>query len=208
MAPPGRKPKPTKLKLVENNPGKRASRKREARPPLDTTLAPPPFLGDDAKVEWGRVVDDLQRCGLLARIDRAALAGYCEAYGTWAQCDRALAAFVQAEQARIYDLMRPLAPEAKAARLMLEAQLSAAGLLATTTNGNVIQNTLIGTRNKAMELVLKFAAEFGMTPSARTRIDVNIGDAAPAAGQGKATGTEDAQPRGGARPGDPGSYIT
>lgn len=197
MATRGRKPTPTHLKLVRGNPGKRAIKQGEAKPPQDDAPMPPPFLSDDAKVEWGRVVPDLQRCGLLTKIDRAGLAGYCQAYGTWAQCDRALRAAAAADEARVYAMMGKIAPEDKAARLAADAQLAAAGLLATTTNGNVIQSVLLGARNKAMELCLRFASEFGMTPSARTRIDVNIGDA-PGAGQGAQA----------AAAGGPGAYLT
>ena len=41
-----------------------------------------------------------------------------------------------------------------------------------TTNGNAIQNPLVGTANKAATDMVRFAAEFGMTPSARSRINV------------------------------------
>lgn len=44
------------------------------------------------------------------------------------------------------------------------------GLMIKTTNGNAIQNPLIGTANKAMSDMVRYAAEFGMTPSARSRI--------------------------------------
>lgn len=199
MATRGRKPTPTHLKLVRGNPGKRALNKGEPQPPAGDTLMPPPFLNDDAKVEWGRVLGDLQRCGLVTTIDRAALAGYCQAYGTWAECDRALRAAAEVDRARAHALLAKLPPEDKVARAAVDAQLAAAGLLATTTNGNVIQSVLLGARNKAMELCLKFGVEFGMTPSARTRIDVSIGDNAPGAGQGQGQQTA---------AGGPGSYLT
>jgi phage terminase small subunit len=35
---------------------------------------PPPHLSDEAKVEWGRVSEDLYRLGILTKIDRATLA--------------------------------------------------------------------------------------------------------------------------------------
>jgi P27 family predicted phage terminase small subunit len=46
------------------------------------------------------------------------------------------------------------------------------GLTILTSNGNVIQNPLIGIANKAKTAVVRFAAEFGMTPSARSRVSV------------------------------------
>lgn len=51
-----------------------------------------------------------------------------------------------------------------------EELLESEGLVTSTTNGNVIQNPLVGVANKAMELMHKFLTEFGMTPSARSRV--------------------------------------
>lgn len=51
-----------------------------------------------------------------------------------------------------------------------EEELAQDDLIITTTNGNQIQNPLVGTANKAMADVVRYAAEFGMTPSARSRI--------------------------------------
>lgn len=44
------------------------------------------------------------------------------------------------------------------------------GLMIKTTGGNAIRNPLVGTANKAAADMVRYAAEFGMTPSARTRI--------------------------------------
>lgn len=142
---PGRKPQPTHLKLVKGNPGKRAINKEEPIPARQLPN-PPAELSDDAKVEWGRVSEGLYRLGLLTGIDRAALAAYCQAYGRWMQAERAIAE-------------------------MAKRDLVTSGLLIKTTNGNAIQNPLVGTANKAMADVVRYAAEFGMTPSARTRIN-------------------------------------
>jgi P27 family predicted phage terminase small subunit len=46
------------------------------------------------------------------------------------------------------------------------------GLVVKTKSGNIIQNPLVGVANKAMADVVRYAAEFGMTPSARSRIEV------------------------------------
>jgi P27 family predicted phage terminase small subunit len=143
----GAKPKPTHLKLVAGNPGKRPLNRLEAKPVGDLP-SPPSELNDDAKVEWGRVSEELFRCGLLSKIDRAALAAYCQAYGRWMQAERAIA------------------------KMAANDKLTG-GLLIKTTNGNAIQNPLVGTANKAMADMVRYAAEFGMTPSARSRIEAN-----------------------------------
>jgi P27 family predicted phage terminase small subunit len=44
-----------------------------------------------AKKEWKRVAPELEKLGLLTRVDMAALAGYCQGYARWVQAEKALA---------------------------------------------------------------------------------------------------------------------
>jgi P27 family predicted phage terminase small subunit len=44
----------------------------------------PPELGDAAKREWDRLVDELATLRILTNLDHAALAAYCNAYPLWA----------------------------------------------------------------------------------------------------------------------------
>ena len=80
----GRPPKPTALKVLQGNPGKRALNKREPRP---TTGAPtrPEWLLPEAKREWNRLVPELTRLGLLATVDRASLAAYCQCWARYVE---------------------------------------------------------------------------------------------------------------------------
>jgi P27 family predicted phage terminase small subunit len=94
---------------------------------------------------WRRVSAELYNLGLLTVVDRAALAAYCQSYSTWKQATDAINQMAARDQ-----LTR--------------------GLMIKTTNGNAIQNPLIGTANKAASDMVRYAAEFGMTPSARARI--------------------------------------
>ena len=154
MATRGRKPTPTHLKLVRGNPGKRALPKKGAEIPVVVEeISPPAFLSDDAKVEWGRMMQALVALKLVSSLDRAAFAAYCQAYGRWAQAERALAT-------------------------MRERDPNAAGLLVKTTGDNIIQNPLVGIANKAMADMVRYAAEFGMTPSARVRLNGSGGGGA------------------------------
>ena len=146
----GRKPTPTVLKLVKGNPGKRALPKSEAVVALSEPT-PPAFLCDDAKVEWGRVCSALFSAGLMTELDRAALSAYCAAYGRWAQAERAINAMAGKDGIN-------------------------AALLIKTKEGNAIQNPLVGIANKARADVVRFAAEFGMTPSARSRVTATPDD--------------------------------
>lgn len=146
MATRGRKPTPTHLKLVRGNPGKRSLPKKEDEiPVVIEEVSPPPHLSDEAKVEWGRIIGSLVTLKLMSQLDRAALAAYCQAYGRWVQAERALARMAEKD---------PLLH----------------GLMVKTTSQNAIQNPLVGTANKAMQDMMRYATEFGMTPSARVRL--------------------------------------
>ena len=147
---PGTKPKPTQLKLVEGNRGKRPLNTKEPRT-VTALPSPPHHLSADALEEWNRVAHWLHRIGLLSEVDRAALAAYAQAYGRWVQAERAIAKMADKDQLT-------------------------GGLMIKTTNGNAIQNPLVGTANKAAADMMRYAAEFGMTPSARTRIETQASD--------------------------------
>jgi P27 family predicted phage terminase small subunit len=80
----GRPRKPTNLKVLEGNPGKRPLPVNEPKP---VPIAPPcpAHLDSRAKKEWKRIAPELEQLGLLTRIDMAALAAYCQSYGWWAE---------------------------------------------------------------------------------------------------------------------------
>jgi P27 family predicted phage terminase small subunit len=142
--PRGRKPLPTYLKVVTGT--GRASRENVDEPKPDLARpSPPPELNDDAKMEWGRVIDELYKLGIVSNLDRGILAAYCQSYGIWVQATRAI-------------------------NEMAKKDAVTHGMLVTTTNGNFIQNPLLGIANKAKSDMAKYATDLGMTPSARSRV--------------------------------------
>ena len=84
----GRKPKPTNLKKIEGNPGKRKLNTREPQHTGETT--PPAHLTGVAKTEWRRLYSELKAMGLITRVDRASLAAYCQAYARWVKYELVL----------------------------------------------------------------------------------------------------------------------
>jgi P27 family predicted phage terminase small subunit len=85
----GPKPKPTRLKLVTGNPGRRPLNDREAKP-RTVIPDPPEILKGDALVEWHRITLLLADVGLIAKLDRAVIAAYCQAWARWVECERQL----------------------------------------------------------------------------------------------------------------------
>ena len=142
--PVGRKPLPSYLKVVKGT--ARKHRINAAEPKLQPNLpSPPPHLSDEAKVEWGRVSQDLYDAGLLTKIDRAILAAYCAAYGRWQMAETAL------QEMRVPGNLL-------------------SGLVSYTKNDQPIVNPVVGIANKAMADMARYATDLGMTPSSRSRV--------------------------------------
>ncbi len=86
----GRRPKPTAIKILQGNPGKRALNRREPRPcRLEAALArPPAWLAGEGRELWDRLVPALAAQGLATEADVEALALLCSSWGDWrAACD-------------------------------------------------------------------------------------------------------------------------
>lgn len=86
MATRGRKPKPTALKELEGNPGKRPLNDREPKPEKKAPPCPK-WLNDDAKKEWRRLAKKMETLGVLTEVDMSAFAAYCVAYSRWKQTE-------------------------------------------------------------------------------------------------------------------------
>ena len=82
MATRGRKPKPTAIKRLEGNPGKRPLNIYEPKP-RKKAPACPDWLDEEAKREWHRLAKTMESMGVLTEADRAAFATYCDAYSKW-----------------------------------------------------------------------------------------------------------------------------
>ena len=139
----GPKPIPAHLKLIRGNPGRRPVKPEvEVAPCLPEPL---PFLCDDAKAEWDRVAPMLYALRLLSELDLATLGAYCQAYATWK-------------------------PAHKALNEMAKQDGVTKALIIKSIKGNRIQNPILGIANTAAANMVRYAAEFGCTPSSRARI--------------------------------------
>ena len=134
----GPAPKPTVLKKLEGNPGKRALPKNEPQPEPGAVC--PEWLPEDAKAEWSRVAPILERVKLLTQADTAALAAYCL---SWAS---------------LKDAQRMIARDG--------AVIEGGG------SGYRMPHPAVAIANKAKADIHRFCKEFGMTPSARSRMSL------------------------------------
>lgn len=132
----GRKPKPTAVKKLEGNPGKRKLNKKEPVPAKGMPECPD-WLLPEAKAEWERLCVQLSEMGVLTEIDMAAFAAYCQSYARWKEA---------------------------------QEHIDEEGSTFATDKGYQQQTPWVGIANTNQKLMLSAAAEFGLTPSARSRI--------------------------------------
>lgn len=87
--PGGRPPKPTAMKELAGNPGKRALNKTEPKPKVKRPPCPGHLQGE-ARKEWNRITKQLVALGILTEVDRAALAAYCQCWARWVEAEDAM----------------------------------------------------------------------------------------------------------------------
>ena len=134
--------KPTSLKLIQGTFRKDRVSVNEPRP--KTAIPPvPEHLSDEAKAEYARVSQDLAQLGLLSRIDRAALAAYCECWADWVEATRFCSTTADGQSRKVVK----------------------------TAAGNIVENPYFSIKKRSAELMHKFLTEFGMTPASRTSIN-------------------------------------
>ena len=137
---PGPPKKPTALKELAGNPGKKPLPKHE--PKFSGIPTCPKHLDKLARAEWKRMAAELKPLGLLTSADRAAFAVYCAMYSRWVQAEEKIA-----ETAMVYTTHD-----------------------ANGKPKALIQSPYVGIANRAAEIMHKFLTEFGFTPSSKTRV--------------------------------------
>jgi len=87
----GRKPKPTAIKVLAGNPGRRPVNKAEPRFHVpERTPSPPSFLSASAAEIWRDLGKLLREAGLFTVVDRYALAMFCAVADRWMEAERKL----------------------------------------------------------------------------------------------------------------------
>lgn len=150
MSPRGRKPTPTTLKLVKGNPGRRKISKKEPAPQQTKKVpAPPDHLTPGAKTFWRKMAPILHAQQLLTDVDLVAFAQLAIAHDRWVESEKK----VQKYGELITFGRRGKGKDARPGTVQVSPYLAVA--------------------NRAYEQLRRMLAEFGMTPSARSRIEVD-----------------------------------
>jgi P27 family predicted phage terminase small subunit len=147
-------PKPTALKLLEGNPGKRALNLADGVNPRIEIPSAPRHLGQEAKKEWKRIAPLLEDLGLISGLDRAALALYCQAVGRLSELEMAFNGKV--------DLL--VAEGLSYPDAVFQASKT------TTPSGYEQQSVIVQLIGSHRLQVHRHLAHFGLSPAARARV--------------------------------------
>lgn len=135
--------KPTALKLLHGTYRVDRAPQNEPQPEL-VMPKPPKHLSPLAREEWALVSEELYGLGLLSRIDRAALAAYCEFWADWVEASERCSTTEDGRDRKVMQL----------------------------PDGSIKENPYYGIKKRAAELMYRFIIEFGMSPASRSRINV------------------------------------
>ena len=87
----GRRPKPTAIKALAGNPGKRALNQKEPKPRSKRPKMPAEFKGTRKEFHWRRLTRELAGMQLLTSADGDAIAMYCDYYVRWEDATKEIA---------------------------------------------------------------------------------------------------------------------
>jgi P27 family predicted phage terminase small subunit len=150
--PRGRPPKPTKLKLLTGNPGKRPLNASEPKPAAVVPKCPA-WLDAEAKQKWKQVAPQLARLGLLTVVDGDALAAYCQAWAEFRQATEVLQ-----QEGRVVRVGGLLAEDDDGQEAWIGYQLQ--------------PHPAVAQQRSAWQAIKSFAALFGLDPSSRSKLHV------------------------------------
>lgn len=147
----GPAPKPTALRLVGKDPGKRPRRENEPRPDAMQEGHVPEWLPEAAKEVWRQYVPMLAKCGLARSVDVIALARYCEMLARYIRLTQWLWA-----NEHLYALRAEPKKGRKTGRII-----------------SLREHPNVEAQRKLNKMMIVLEREFGMTPAARTRITID-----------------------------------
>ena len=157
----GPKPLPANVHVLRGNASKKPlSELTDGLQPEVEIPGCPRHLLPEARKEWKRITPELERYGLISKLDRGALSLYCQAWARWVWAEEQLQRFA-----------------AQAAEKMAEAAAKGEpytggdGYTVPTPNGHMTYSPHWVIANKAMEQVNRYMSSFGLDPASRGRVN-------------------------------------
>lgn len=161
MAQRGPNAMPSNVHVLRGNPSKKpVGQLMDSLQPEIEIPGCPPHLLPEAKKEWKRITPELEKYGLISKLDRSALASYCQ---TWATM-----VYAETQMARAMKI-------AEKKRLAVEDAggdyEGGDGLVLITTNGNQIYSPYYIIAKNSRYTLDRLLSNFGLSPAARGRVN-------------------------------------
>ena len=140
----GRKPKPTKLKILDGSAAKNPNRVNQFEPePAEGSPRMPTGFDDHAKRAWKELTTQLSQMRVLTHADKSILELYAATYSRYREC-------------------------------LKHVEENGSGLTDIDEYGNVkvVRNPFSTELHKHRDALIKILSEVGMTPTARTKLQV------------------------------------
>lgn len=147
----GPKPQSNVIKLLRGNPGRRAIDLSDGVQPVVAVPDAPRHLTKEARKEWRRITVELDELGLISRLDRAALAIYCQTWGRLVLAEQALEAKRRAAEENDADQVEAV-------------------FIQRTPTGYQRESVLLRIIGRLQQDCDRYLASFGMSPSSRSRV--------------------------------------
>jgi P27 family predicted phage terminase small subunit len=119
----------------------------------------PRWIWPEAKKEWRRIGTELERYGLISKLDRAALVLYCQ---SWARL-----AWAETMLSRAMELAETKRQEAEDRG---EEWKGGDGIMVPSPNGSLIYSHHWVVQRRAAQEVHWYLQSFGLSPSSRSRV--------------------------------------
>ena len=154
----GRPNTPSADKIARGNPGKRALNKREPDPEYLDDMTPPAWLPDAAKAVWRDFAPKLRKAKVLTVIDVPAFEKWCVKTAQW--------------RAAILDLFKRGVMVERVGRDGARTITKTEAKSKKKTEPAMVVNQLVFAESMFFKQALAIEREFGMTPAARTRVQI------------------------------------
>jgi P27 family predicted phage terminase small subunit len=141
----GHNRKPTRLKKLQGNPGKRNTNRREPRPRPGAPQKPA-SLAKEAHAEWDRISPILEKMGVLTTADGAALEAYCKLHALNLKAEAAIEKYG-----------------------IVLAKVDEVGVSVLK------KNPAVSIFESTSRLIRSFLQEFGLTPASRSKVAASEG---------------------------------
>lgn len=156
----GPQPLPSNVHRLRGNPSKKpeADLIDDFNPEVEIPSAPK-WIWPEARKEWRRIGAELERYGLISKLDRAALVLYCQAWARLVWAETMLSRAMNTAEAKRIE-----------AEALGEEWKGGDGIMVPSPNGSLVYSHHWVVQRRAAQEVHWYLQSFGLSPSSRGRV--------------------------------------